>query len=504
MPRCSARWMMDGARCKSRSQPRNRQRSPFHRTADGTIWGFLAEALILPTGLISAAYLTRAFGPDGYGLFSLAAALTSFAGGIATSLFARGSIKLVSEANDWQPVATTIVRMHFACGVATTLIVIVFARPIAVLLEEPRLAFYLYLFSLEPLLFVLARAHRSVLIGIGRFREQAVPIALRSVTRLLLMIVLVESGLSISGAVLAIAGASLIELVIYRGYIRLQFIPASTYPASRLWSQSTPIFFSAICLALFSRIDLFAITSLGLPTLEAGYYGAAQNLSIIPGLFTVSFTPLLLSTLSTMLKNGEHENARIMSRDAMRLVFGMLPFVAVASGAAHEIVTLIFGARFAPAEPILAWLLFGKVAAVMISIATVIMIIANRPGLSFALAAPMLALATAGHVLLIPIFGSLAAAWVTTSLEIAGALAALIIVYRVQCASAPMATVTRTLVIGGAAWLAGALVPAPGFWVIAKLALVALAIVAGYGLLGEFSAREIAWGRAMLRLPERP
>ncbi len=46
----------------------NEARSPFHRTADGTIWGFLAEALILPTGLISAAYLARALGPDGYGV----------------------------------------------------------------------------------------------------------------------------------------------------------------------------------------------------------------------------------------------------------------------------------------------------------------------------------------------------------------------------------------------------------------------------------------------------
>ncbi|MGH8516565.1 MAG: lipopolysaccharide biosynthesis protein, partial [Panacagrimonas sp.] len=277
----------------------------------------------------------------------------------------------------------------------------------------------------------------------------------------------------------------------------------SIYPARHVWNQATPIFFSALCLALFSRVDLFALTALGLATSEAGYYGAAQNLSVIPGLFAASFTPLLLSTLSSMARNGQHESARTMSRDSMRLVFGMLPFAAIASGAAHEIVTLIFGASFAPAEPILAWLIFARVAAVMISIAVVVMIVANRPGLSFALAGPMLALGIAGHILLIPIFGSVAAAWVTTSLEIAGALAALIIVYRVQRVFAPMATVGRTLLIAGAAWLLAALVPAPGFWVIAKLALIALAIAAGYGLLGEFKASEIAWARAMLRLPAR-
>lgn len=481
----------------------NSARSLFHRTADGTIWGFLAEALILPTGLISAAYLTRALGPDGYGLFSLAATLIAFAGVIAAQVFARGAIKLVSEAGDWRPVATTIARLHFGCGALATLAAIALAYPLARLLEEPRLAYYLILFSPEPLLFVMSRAHRSVLIGVGRFREQAVPIAVRPLARIVLVIVLVESGLSITGAVLGVVGATLVELLAYRWYISLRLLSASAYPARRVWNQATPIFFSALCLALFSRIDLFALTTLGLPTSEAGYYAAAQNLSVIPGLFAASFTPLFLSTLSSMQRNGEHHSARLMMRDAVRLVFGMLPFAAMASGAAHDVVTLIFGATFSPAGPILARLIFGKVAGVMIAIAVVIMIVANRPGLSFALAGPMLALAIVGHIVLIPALGPVGAAWVTGALEVAGALAALVIVHRVQRVSAPMATVGRTLLIAGAAWLLAALLPAPGVWVVAKLALIALAIVAGYGLLGELSARELAWGRAMLRLPTR-
>jgi O-antigen/teichoic acid export membrane protein len=228
-----------------------RPRSHFHRTADGTIWTFLAEALILPTGLVSAAYLTRTLEPDGYGLFSLAATLSSFVAGTTTSLLSRGSIKAVAEAHDWRPVATTVVRMHVACGVVAALLLVLLARPIAAVLDEPRLAFYLTLFSAEALLFVLSRAHRSVLIGNGAFREQAIPIAIRPLARLLLIIVLVESGLSISGAVLGLVGASLVELLAYRYYIRPRIFPASSYrtaivagaawlssalwPASALW-----------------------------------------------------------------------------------------------------------------------------------------------------------------------------------------------------------------------------------------------------------------------------
>jgi O-antigen/teichoic acid export membrane protein len=471
--------------------------SRFHRTADGTIWTFLAEALILPTGLVTAAYLTRTLGPDGYGLFSLASTLIVFIGGTAVALFSRGAIKLVAEADDWRPVATTIMRMHLACGVVAMFVVILLAQPIALVLDEPRLTFYLVLFSLEPLLLVLARAHRSVLIGTGRFREQAVPLAIRQFARLVLIVAFVESGLSIAGAVLGLVGASLVELVVYRRYVRPRIFPASDYPARRVWSEATPIFFAALCLSLFARIDLFALTALGLPTSEAGYFAAAQNLSIVPGLFAVSFTPLLLSTLSTMRRDGEHEHARVMSRDALRLVCGMLPFAALVAGASAEIVQLLFGSRFAPTGPILEWLIFGKVAGAMISVVFVLLIALERPALSVALAAPMLAAAIAGHVLLIPRFGAIGAAWVTTVLEGAGALAALTAVYAVSRVRLPMRTVARTVLIGVAAWLAAALWPASELWLVAKLTLIACGIVAAYALLGEFNPTEIAWARKM-------
>jgi O-antigen/teichoic acid export membrane protein len=481
----------------------NKPRSPFHRAADGTIWTFLAEALILPTGLVSAAYLTRTLGPDGYGLLSLAVTLASFVAGTAISLLARGSIKLVAEADDWHAVGTTVTRMHIACGVLAALLLLLLARPLSVLLDESRLAFYLVIFSPELLLFMLSRAHRGLLIGLGRFREQAVPIAIRPFVRLLLTIVLIESGLSITGALLGILGASVIELLAYRRFIRPRMFRASGYPASSVWEQTTPTFFAALSMALFSRLDLFALTTLGLPTSEAGYYGAAQNLSVIPGLFAVSFTPLLLSTLSRMFRDGEHDHARSLSRDAMRLPIGMLPFAALASAASDEIVLLIFGASFAPAGPVLAWLIFGKVAAVMISISFIILVVGDRPGVSTVVATPMLVLALVGHFLFVPRFGAIGAAWVTTSLEITGALAGVFIVCRLRHVWPPLSTVMRTMIVAGAAWLVAWLWPASGLLLVAKLGVISIGITAAYALLGEFSAREIAWACKIFRREKR-
>ncbi len=43
---------------------------PGGRLLDGTIAIFAAEALVLPTGLLIVAILTRRSGPAGYGLFA--------------------------------------------------------------------------------------------------------------------------------------------------------------------------------------------------------------------------------------------------------------------------------------------------------------------------------------------------------------------------------------------------------------------------------------------------
>ena len=45
--------------------------------ASGRHPGLLAESLLIPTGLLTAAYLARRLGPEGYGVFVVVAALVA-------------------------------------------------------------------------------------------------------------------------------------------------------------------------------------------------------------------------------------------------------------------------------------------------------------------------------------------------------------------------------------------------------------------------------------------
>src|SRR5207247_2320947 len=90
--------------------------NPRHHMVEGTIRVFLGEMLLLPTGLLTAAFLTRKLAPEGYGLFMLAATLVAWIEWSITAIFARAAFKLIGEADDWRPIGAAVTRLHFAIG----------------------------------------------------------------------------------------------------------------------------------------------------------------------------------------------------------------------------------------------------------------------------------------------------------------------------------------------------------------------------------------------------
>jgi O-antigen/teichoic acid export membrane protein len=475
-----------------------------HHTLDGTVRVFLAEALLLPTGLITAAFLTRQFGPESYGLFVLAATFVGWVEWGITSIFSRATLKFVGEAEDWRPVGTTIMRLHLAAGIGGMLLLWLLADPIARWLNEPVLVPYLCLFALDIPLHSLAQAHRNILTGIGGFRQRALTSAGRWVGRLLLIVLLVELGFSVPGAILGCIGASLVELAIGRWFVRPSLFSRSSFPVQQVWDYAGPLFLSAVSLSCYSRLDLFMLKALNGTAVESGIYGAAQNLSLLPGIFALSFAPLLLATLSRLLHAGDHGLAREMSRHAMRAVLWLLPAAAMIAGAAPEIVQLFFGPLFLPAAPLLAVLIFGAVASVMLSVATCILIADCKPGWTLALAGPLVPLAVIGHLLLIPRLGAIGASLVTTLLAFVSALAAVLAVYRFWRILPPAGTLARSILLCLLAYCLAALWPATGGLVLVKLMVIGIAIVIGFKSLGEFSVEEMVMLRSVFSLRGTP
>src|SRR5918999_5304120 len=138
-------------------------------TVVGTVRVFLAESLLIPTGLLAAAYLARRLGPEGYGLFTVATAIVAWIEWSLTALFARAAVKLVADARDWRPIGSTILSVHLFLSVGAALLLLAAAPAIAGLLGTPPLAAYLRIFAADIPLFCLAQAHRNILVGLGGF-----------------------------------------------------------------------------------------------------------------------------------------------------------------------------------------------------------------------------------------------------------------------------------------------------------------------------------------------
>src|SRR5437773_12508034 len=105
--------------------------NPRKHMVEGTIRVFLAEALLLPTGLITAAFLTRKLAPEGYGLFAVAASLVAWIEWSITAIFSRAAFKLIGEADDWRPIGSALARIHLALGGGMALLLCLSAGSIA-------------------------------------------------------------------------------------------------------------------------------------------------------------------------------------------------------------------------------------------------------------------------------------------------------------------------------------------------------------------------------------
>ena len=465
--------------------------SAGRRLFGGAAHIFASEALLVPVGLLTAAYLSRRFGPEGYGLLTLAFAPVVLLESNVAAALSRPSIKLVggASADELGRVGAAVLRLYLLAGCALCLALWAAAGPLARLMAEPSLARYVRVLALDAPLFCAAQAHRNIIVGLGRFRQRALASAARWTTRLLLVVAFVYFTGSPVGALWGTVCASVVELAVCRLYARPALFVRAPYPLRRLCGYALPLVASALCMSLHGRLDIVMLKSLGASAASAGVYGVAQNLALLPALFSYALAPALLSTLARSLREGDERGARSLARLAMRAVVLLLPAAAATAGAAPEIVGLIFGREYAAAAALLRPLVFGSLALLLASVAASVLAAAGRERWALHVAWPTLACAGAGHALLIPSWGAGGAALVTTLTAFACALTSVALVWRAWRVAPPARTLLSSAAVAACAYALTAYVPAPGPLLALKLACACALAAAALALLGEFGAR---------------
>jgi O-antigen/teichoic acid export membrane protein len=265
-----------------------------------------------------------------------------------------------------------------------------------------------------------------------------------------------------------------------------------------LWTLGTPLFISSVFFGFYTRLDLVALKRLGAATEDVGIYGAAHSLALLPSVFTLAFMPLLLATLSRLLTRGEVGAAKEIGVNALRGVVALMPIAAAVAGSAGEIVSMFFGPAFDSGGPVLAILIIGSFSLLVVPVASAILIALGKPARTPWLTVPLVPLAFVGHVAVIPYYGAIGAAAVTTCVALFGTASALWCTRQVWQIVPPPATIVRSLLVSVTAFLLAAMWPAPGFLVLFKLPVVVATCVVLFIVLGEFTFDEFAMTGSLL------
>ena len=463
----------------------------------GTLQGFAASSLSLPTGILTAAFLSRILGPANYGALTVAASIVVWVELAITMGFNRAAVKFVAEAEDWRSVSTRFLQVQLLASIFAAIILVLIAPILASWLHSAELSNYLRLFSLGIPFSALFSIHQSILVGRGHFGSRAVLISAYWLSRMILIFLFVGIWPSVAGAVAALITTDALMLMSSRFFVNPALVGNSSLSFNNLWDFAWPLFFYAVGISLFNRVDLFFVKGLsGIPE-AAGFYGAAQNLTIVPSLFMASLSPLLLSKLAQLCSQDKTESARAMIQKALRLTFCLLPFASMAAGAATEVVVMIYGQSFWPAGRILAILIFASIGVSMIVVSSSALIAADRPELTFYLIIPIIVVAFGAYFMFVPRFGTIGAAGVTTALSWFGACCCMFALYRLWGVRLPVSTILRDIIISLFAYIFASNWHTVGLLLLLKLPIISIIIILAIVLLGEFSSDEIAFVRSI-------
>ena len=173
--------------------------------ARGTAFGILAEAIVLPTGLVSAAILTRSLGLELYGLIGVVMAAVGPVSWLLSSVLGlRSGVKIIAASDDPIAASSGLLRLNLLIGVVGALIFAGAAPILAEVLGQPAIVLALQLGAAELLLLPVARSHRDSLIATGAYSRAGIAAAVFNVVRLGGVILFILMGLGIEAVMCAI------------------------------------------------------------------------------------------------------------------------------------------------------------------------------------------------------------------------------------------------------------------------------------------------------------
>ena len=330
-------------------------------------------------GYINRLLMSRMLGPEGYGLYGLTLPFQGIfqilsAGGLPPAIS-----KYVAEYNAkdekqmTRQVIITATKFMIMMAILLSVVLLFSSDFIAnVIFHKPAVVWPLRAVSLITPFSVVVGAMRGAFQGFYRNEYTVYNRLAEQVSTIVFACAFVFAGLYAMGAVLGTACgfivSALTAVFLYRRYINPLFDDASPIKMSfkdelkLLWTLikfAIPVALTALSEMAIYDIGTFVIGILMLST-DVGFYNAADPISRIPLIISLSISTVLLPAASEAYALKDHALLQEYVVDCLRYsILTVLPLCVLISIFSLPIMIILFGSTYAPSSGVLSILVIG-------------------------------------------------------------------------------------------------------------------------------------------------
>ena len=328
-------------------------------------WSLTLTALPVAASFIVSWAIARWAGPSVMGMVAWVMAFATFVLIVGKFGLDLGSSRLASEYGVNRPGALRLLfrtgiglRLFFTLGVAALSFAL--AEQIAHWFKDPQLANPVRIGAGVMVCASLYEFKEQFLIGLNRHAVVAKVRSITQLTRVVLTLVIVLSGL---GAVTILAGyvaAWFVGIVIFIVLLFRHLPPALEADSGdlglvrRLLWLSAPLAISSASVTIYSQTDKLMLGYFGGLT-EVGQYAVARNVTEVSLFPVFAFAMTMRPALASRYSSGALEECAALIRKALRfsLISGVL-FASVFAVMSVPLLTMVFSKSFRPAGELMA------------------------------------------------------------------------------------------------------------------------------------------------------
>jgi O-antigen/teichoic acid export membrane protein len=409
--------------------------STVRRIAKNTVILLMAQGISYLLAFFYIVYTARYLGPAGYGVISIAIAIT----GIYSVMADFGTHQLMTReiARDREKAKQFLVNISIIKLVLVTVVYGIMAVAVNILGYPQQTIMVIYLLGLSVIFSTFYSMYFCVFQAYERMEFQAFGLIVNTLVMLAGVFIAISLKADVAGfAVVYIAAAAVVlayclavQVAVFGRKItgeKTGFRKLDTSGIKNIIKQCWPIGVMAVLVVVRLKVDTILLSVFG-GDKAVGLYNSAYRFVDISAVVPAMLILALFPTLSFLYSASPERFDAASSRAFKFLLFLALPLVFVVIMFAGPLVNLTFGSEYTPAVLTLQILICTAGVMFMSTLTGTLFITADKQSASMVLATGILALNLILNLILIPLYSQTGAAITAFATEFIGLVAGIIV-----------------------------------------------------------------------------